>query len=498
MTTSSLAHQPKTTQLRDRFAISMSLAAMCIRPYLDAYRNGGEAALDSIANNVAANPADDRPVPSVSSRLQADRWMQRNAMRRVLRGTRVATCGRIARKDTEHIRVWFDKEHGGRYSGLQTCGSVWVCPVCNHKIQAVRRGEVEQMLQHCKKHGWDVVFATHTVRHDRTQSLKQVEDMASNVWRAVSQHRKVRAMKDRVNLVGYVRASEATWSAANGWHWHYHVYWIFLKPLKGRTVQIPVYRRAKDHTMYVDHFDERDAFDDFRETYTRDWVDTAVKKGYAAPRFANQVFETIDFGKESTMQAAARYCTSFKTATTPLTSKLGHELTDTQSKVGKVKRHANGKDVLHLTYWDFVRILSMPTDLRERTLSANGLTMEQVEGLAREYYRSTKGRKALVWSRGLRDMCGLGEELSDEEVAAQDYRNAQAYRLTIVNGRAIARRDSLLAGLLAVTNDTNGDIEAMTSYCLLRGIPYRIDPPQLTQRIVEREVIRNKQLIQTS
>lgn len=95
-------------------------------------------------------------------------------------------------------------------------------------------------------------------------------------------------------------------------------------------------------------------------------------------------------------------------------------------------------------------------------------------------------------------MCGLGEELSDEEVAAQDYRNAQAYRLTILNGRAIARRDSLLAGLLAVTNDTNGDIEAMTSYCALRGIPYRIDPPRLISRIVEREVIRHKQLIKTS
>lgn len=124
--------------------------------------------------------------------------------------------------------------------------------------------------------------------------------------------------------------------------------------------------------------------------------------------------------------------------------------------------------------------------------------MEQVEGLAREYYKATKGRKALVWSRGLRDMCGLGEELSDEEVAAQDYRNAQAYRLTILNGRDIARRDSVLAGLLAVTNDTHGDIDSMTAYCRLRGIAYRIDPPRLTSVIVQREVIKHPQLIRTS
>ncbi|MGO4973338.1 protein rep [Bifidobacterium boum] len=369
MTVSSLAHQPKTAQSIKDFGVSMSMAAMCIRPYVEAYRKGGAAALDSIASNVAANTADDQPVPSVSSRLTADRWMQRRAMRRIFRGTRVASCGRIARKDTGHIRVWFDKEHGGRFSGLQTCGSVWVCPVCNHKIQAVRCDEVKTMLEHCKTHGWDVVFATLTVRHDLSQSLQEVEAMASTVWRAVNQHRKVRAMKERVNCIGYVRASESTWSANAGWHWHYHVYFIFLNPLKGRTVQIPVYKRAKDHTMYIDHFDERDAFEDFRDTLTSDWVDTAVKKGYAAPRFANQVFETIDFTKESTLEAASRYCTSFKTATTPMTSKLGHELTDTQSKVGKVKRHANGRDVRHFTYWDFVRILSMPSDLAERTLS---------------------------------------------------------------------------------------------------------------------------------
>lgn len=365
MIDNSLAHQPKTTQLNQRFAISLSLASSCIRPYIEKFYEGGEAALDSIANNVAANAA----VPSVSSRLQSDRWMQRNAMRRIFRGTRVATCGRIARKDTDHIRVWYDADHGARYSGLQTCGSVWVCPVCNHKIQSVRCGEVETMLEHCKEHGCDVVFATHTVRHDRSQSLQEVEKMASTVWRAVSQHRKVRAMKQRVNLIGYLRASEATWSAVNGWHWHYHTYWIFLKPLKGRKVQIPVYRRLRDHSMVVDHFDECDAFEHFRDTFTQDWVSTAIKKGYAAPRFANQVFEVIDFSKESTVQAASRYCTAFKTATTPMTYKLGHELTDTQSKIGKIKRHANGRDVRHFTYWDFVRILAMPLDLMQHTLS---------------------------------------------------------------------------------------------------------------------------------
>lgn len=309
VSTSRVAHsgKPRTDELLARFAASTTHVRALVADYLDREKRGGEAALDSIASNVAVNPDGRRDLPTLdtASELQTDRWKQRNAMRRVLRGTRAASCGRILR-GSDNVRLWWDSEMGARYSNLQTCGSVWVCPVCNHKIQVTRCDEVKSMLEHCKEHGWTVVFGTHTVRHDRKQSLRQVEDMASTVWRKVSQHRRVRDMKARVHLLGYVRASESTWSIVHGWHWHYHTYWIFADPLEGRTVQVPVYKRRRDHTTYVDHFIERDAFDDFRDTITSDWVDTAVKQGYKAPRFANQVFETIDFSKESTVQAAAR------------------------------------------------------------------------------------------------------------------------------------------------------------------------------------------------
>ena len=113
--------------------------------------------------------------------------------------------------------------------------------------------------------------------------------------------------------------------------------------------------------------------------------------------------------------------------------------------------------------------------------------MPQVEGLAREYYKATKGRKALVWSRGLRDMCGLGEELSDEEVAAQECRNAQAYRLTILRARANARKDHVMAGLLAVCNATHGDLRSCTGFLSLYGVAYRIEPPDHIRRLFDED-----------
>lgn len=375
-TKKSIPPKRKTEELKGRFTRTLAWVEFTIAKYRQEHHitDGGEAALDSIANSSAVIDADGGRVPADSkvlgtaTALQYDRYMQRNVMRSVLRGTRPARCGRVLRA-SDGIRLWWDRENGSRLSNLQTCGSVWVCPVCNHKIQTARCDEVRTMLEHCKEHGWGVVFATHTVRHNRRESLLDVRHMANTIWSAVATHRVVRRMKSIVGIIGYLRATEVTWSKANGWHVHYHVYWITLEPMAGRTVEVPVYKRRKDHTAYVHHFDKLDAFEYFRDTFTRDWVDTSVKKGFAAPRFANQVFEQIDFTKESTIQAAARYCTSFKSATTPLTSRLGHELTDTQAKVGKVKRHANGKDVLHLTYWDFVRILSDPNELTLRTLS---------------------------------------------------------------------------------------------------------------------------------
>ena len=34
------------------------------------------------------------------------------------------------------------------YKGLQTCGSVWTCPICANKIQEIRRQEIAHAMAH--------------------------------------------------------------------------------------------------------------------------------------------------------------------------------------------------------------------------------------------------------------------------------------------------------------------------------------------------------------
>lgn len=410
---------------------------------------GGVAALDSNASYAATDST------SVSfatyAELRADRWQQRQIVRQLLRGTRPAKCGRPV-SNSAGIGFFWDKEYGSRLSGLQTCGSVWVCPVCNHKIQSSRFDDVKAVMEHCKAHAWGVVFGTLTVRHKRSDSLKDVIRMAQEVWRKSRSHRRIKDLFDRTHEVGYIRAMEITYSHANGWHVHFHCYYVF------------------DHEL------TRGESADFAGTYAVEWVETAKRAGYSAPLAKNQKFEVIDLHKVSSIQAAAKYCTLSKTAVTPQTSKLGHELTNSQSKIGKIKVHGNGQKVLHLTYWDFIRILSDKSEQSEHTLSDNGYTLAQIEKLAKEYYKATKGCRALVWSRGLRDMCALGAELTDEELAAQEFVSDGAYRLTIWQWSAhVSRREYLIPLLFTVADFTHGDVAALQSFCFWFDIPCSVD-----------------------
>ena len=312
------------------------------------FHPGGAAALDSMASYAAKHGALD-PQKSTDigdyNGLRADRWRQRRTVRRVLKGTRVASCGRPVSKETG-VGLYYDAKHGSRFSGLRSCGSVWACPVCNHKIQSSRLDDVTAVMEHCKEHGWGVVFGTLTVRHKRKDTLKEVVNMAREVWRKSRSHRRIKDLFSRTHEIGYIRAQEITYSHANGWHVHFHCYYIF------------------DHEL------TKSEAADFAGSYAAEWVETARRCGYAAPMAKNQKFEVIDLHKVSSMQAAARYCTIKKTAVTPQTSKLGHEMTDTQAKIGKVKVHGNGKQVLHLSFWDFVRILTDEHNVFDRTLSA--------------------------------------------------------------------------------------------------------------------------------
>ena len=83
--------------------------------------------------------------------------------RDILPKTRTALCLRARIKGSEGVGVWKCEKHGtAHYSGLQTCGSVWSCPICAAKITERRRLEVQDAINQHRQAGDEVQLLTLT------------------------------------------------------------------------------------------------------------------------------------------------------------------------------------------------------------------------------------------------------------------------------------------------------------------------------------------------
>ena len=108
----------------------------------------------------------------MESRLQ--RFALQSVARGILPDSRTAKCLRIRAYDSD-VQVWKSKKYGtASYAGLQTCGSVWACPVCSAKIAERRRVELLDAMDLHKAQGGTVSLLTLTTPHQRGDVLVEL------------------------------------------------------------------------------------------------------------------------------------------------------------------------------------------------------------------------------------------------------------------------------------------------------------------------------------
>lgn len=176
------------------------------------------ASLDRHANNVSP--------PDEEKRLgKRRRHRLRRLSGRLLPKWRVAACGRdhLGPNVTLHR-----SDCGHHFGGLETCGSVWTCPVCAAKITEGRCAEIEAVLKAHHEAGGRAYMMTLTIPHAAMQTCQELLDTVRGVWRWVKTGSPWCRAKERSGYLGDVRALEVT-HGANGWHPHLHVL-VFLQP----------------------------------------------------------------------------------------------------------------------------------------------------------------------------------------------------------------------------------------------------------------------------
>lgn len=291
-----------------------------------------------------------------STRLE--RFALQAGVRRILPKSRTAKCLRARQAHRSEIDVFRSLEHSSaHYGGLQTCGSVWACPVCAAKISERRSVELRAVIDAHGSTGGAVLFLTLTVPHTRRDFLPELLQAQSLAMTRFTGDRAAKRVWADMGCIGSVRAWEVTHGRLsaknNGWHPHFHIL-IFC-------------RSGLDLGAFEDRI------------YTA-WVNSCRLAGLPTPNRSHGV--RLEDGSRAADYAAKGLWG------------LDRELTK-----GHIKKAKTGESPFQL-----LRAFVMDTD-------------RQAAALFREFAAAFHGRRQLYWSPGLKKRFAL-DDLTDSEISA--------------------------------------------------------------------------------
>ena len=299
------------------------------------------------------------------------------------------------------------------YVNLQTCKSVWSCPICASKITERRRVELQLGIE---KWQGKILLLTLTLQHSCNDTLKDtVTALLKGYSKDLTSGKFWDSLKGDFNIKGTIRTLEVTWGL-NGFHPHLHVL-LFL-----------------DCNEY-----------DFNELHDRlyeKWEKSLHKLG----RYTNKKA----FNLQQSTKTIADYVTKWG-SDYDIESQwtIAHEMTKNPVKVAK-----NGG----LT----------PFSLLESSMLGN-----ELHGLLfQEYFKYFKGKQQLRYSRDLKELLGLVDK-TDEEICNEKIEQSYLFMVLSREQWKLILGNDIRAELLQQV--ANGDIEDVVTYLSQFGIEWDIE-----------------------
>lgn len=298
------------------------------------------------------------------ARSREARWDLRRGLWRVSKLKRLWHCGRhLTDEAGTHVAI---KNGTAYFTGLQTCASIWACPVCSARIRQRRALEIERAcLSHLSSAG-GIGFGTFTLPHTRSDDLADLLAVVQKAWKKVQQNRAVRRLFARLGINGRIRSTEITFGAWHGWHPHLHLLFFADTCLTDET------------------------WAELRDVLAAAWEAAVVSLGRDRP---GEVVG-VTLGKvyrADVGQYLAKVQDHYGEAST-----VGREMARGDVKKGRKRSRT-------------------PFELAE--LAVQGVVPELP--LWWSYEQATKGRRAIEWSRGLKARFAV-EDVEDEALAAAE------------------------------------------------------------------------------
>lgn len=338
------------------------------------------------------NPIHEKLQPNAIIR----RYYHQSLARELLPSERVALCHRRRVPLQNTVDVYKNMGTGKTYfKGLLVCGSLWHCPVCAVKISEGRRQELALALADAHVLEPDgsrlnlvSLLITYTVKHNLSMRLRLLLDGVLKAFRKLKSGRFFKDLKADYGWLGSVRALEVTYGD-NGWHPHIHEVVLLSCSLS---------------------ISQSDALTNLLKAQ---WGRVLQSEGLTA---SWDYGVDLRLGDKDVMEYIAKFGHEPKESSWTIT----HELTKGAVKKGGL----HGRTPIELL-----------ADYGEGSIADGRLWQE--------YARVFKGRNQLVWSRGLRDLLGIGKEKKDGELSEENT-TASDVRLAAISPdqwRAVLRAD---------------------------------------------------------
>lgn len=260
----------------------------------------------------------------------------------------------------------------GHWSGVERCGSIHACPVCAAVIRAERAREIQVGVVNWQADEKHLVFVTLTMRHRKTDKLAVTLDAALKAWQRLLQGSSWGRFRKKYGVRGYVRAVEIT-LGANGWHPHLHALFFTDQPMseaESKDMEADLYTRWGKYIV------------EFEGALPSKLRGVDVRPADKNGRVVAQYLSKVQDGKNEETEPKQR---------------IGHEIARFDFKTGR------GGSLMPFELLDASRRQNTDDDLAAYRLW-------------NEYFNATKGRRSITWSRGLRELLGVINERTDEEI----------------------------------------------------------------------------------
>lgn len=341
--------------------------------YTDQQRTLEESAVPSL------EPSDDSlgiltEFASTASSSRKLRYRLQREAQMIVPWQRVSICCKTMRPDSQFVQVHKSKDSkSAHFRGLMKCGSPWTCPVCSAQVSEHRRKELTKAISNSD---YRVILITYTLSHHRGERLNDVLDALKKAYNFMHSGRKWQDFKDSWHPVGSIVNHEPTYGA-NGWHPHRHELMFLPSDTDDTDLELIVYELKKL------------------------WIYSLEKFGYYA---SWEHGLDVNTDENINREYVAKYGRDPKDSGWTVV----HEIAKSGSKMA----HRDGLTPFQLL------MQSVDGNIEARDLFA-------------EFADAYKGTHPLHWSRGLRDLLGVGAELTDEQIVEQEEQSETEHVISI-------------------------------------------------------------------